>query len=435
MTDEKKSYPNMKGMRRHSNACIVTGTNLLNPEHVSPAGLCSVCLKCGTCEIGKKAKTGRTLFPEPFGTAQFSPEKRLPFIDDIQILPQIIGDEVIFRKVDTTSNIGGFKCSAPLSIAGMGSTIVAHKHGTDLAIGAAQAGIPMVVGENVFVTYGEKGLKERMKPYLDNYHRRGALVVQANGNEFKLDIPKIAVSLGAHAIELKLGQGCKMGLGGEIQFKSTKEAEKYKKYGYTIIKTKDGYQRHSSPGSINEQLARDMLLKCKDLHVPIWIKIAAGKDIIKTLEFLQKIKKKEKIPLKCVTIDGYGGSTGMSPWLVMNEIGVPSLSVMQRINKRKIDYDIMLTGGFANGMDIGKALMLGADSVAMGRAFLIAANINKAKGIVNFVEAIKEELGMLCATQRVNKVQLLKGRKNNLLALTKEAGKMFGIEHEVKKLL
>lgn len=95
----------------------------------------------------------------------------------------------------------------------------------------------------------------------------------------------------------------------------------------------------------------------------------------------------------------------------------------------------MLTGGFANGMDVGKALMLGADSVAMGRAFLISANINKAKGIVNFVEAIKEELGMLCATQRVDKVQLLKERKNNLLALTKEAGKMFGIEHEVKKLL
>jgi len=435
MVEIKKSYPNLKGLRRHSNACVVTGTTANSPEHVSPSGLCSVCLKCGTCEIGKKARTGRTLFPEPFGIAQFSPEKRLPFIDDIQILPQIIGKEVIFKKVDTTSNIGGFKCSAPLSVAGMGSTIVAHKHGTDLAIGSAQAGIPMVVGENVFVTYGEKGLKERMKPYLDNYHRRGALVVQANANEFKINVPEKAVSLGAHAIELKLGQGCKMGLGGEIKFKSSKEAEKYEKLGYKIIKTKEGYERHSSPGTINEQIVRDMLLKCKDLRVPIWIKIAAGKGIIEFLEFLQKIKKKENVPLKCVTIDGYGGSTGMSPWLVMNEIGVPSLSVMQRINKRKIDYDIMLTGGFANGMDIGKALMLGSNSVAMGRAFLIAANINKAKGIVNFVEAIKEELGMLCATQRVDKVQLLKERKNNLLALSKEAGKMFGIESEVKKLL
>jgi len=435
MAEEKKSYPNLKGLRRHSNACVVTGTSANSPEHISPSGLCSACLKCGLCEIGKKSRTGRTLFPEPYGIAQFSPEKRLPFIEDIQILPQIIGKEVIFKKVDTTSNIGGFKCSVPFSVGAMGSTIVAHKHGKELAEGAAQAGIPMVIGENVFVTYGEKGLKERMKPYLDNYHRRGAVIVQANANEYKIDLPKKAVSLGAHAIELKLGQGCKMGLGGEIKFKSPKQAEKYEKLGYKIIKTKDGYERHSSPGTIDENTVRNMLLNCKDLRVPIWIKIAGGRGIIKTLDFLQKIKTKEKVPIKCVTIDGFGGSTGMSPWLIMNEVGIPSLSVLQRINKKKIDYDIMLTGGFVSGIDIGKALMLGADSVAMARNFLIAANVNKSKGIVNFVEATKEELQMLSATQRVNKVQLLKERKNNLLALTQEAGKMFGIEHEVKKLL
>lgn len=435
MVENNKSYPELKGLRRHNIGCLVTGTNVVNPQHASPSGLCAVCMKEGMCEIGKKAKTGRTVFPEPFGIAQFSSEKRLPFLTDIQILPQITGKEIIFRNVETTSNIGGFKCEAPLSIAAMGSTIVAHKHGKELAEGAAQAGIPVTVGENVFITYGKKGLKDRIKPYLDNYHRRGAVGVQVNANEFKLDVGKIGVELGAQYVELKLGQGCKMGLGGEIKFKSAKDAARYKKMGITILKSKEGYERHCSPGGISENSLEKMLLKFKSLRVPIWIKIAVGAGIVDTLKYLQKIKKKEKVNIKCITIDGFGGSTGMSPWLIMNEVGVPSWTIFNAIDKKKFDFDIMLTGGFTNGIEVGKGMMLGADAIAMGRTFLIAANVNKAKGVVNYIESVKEELQMLCATQRVSKVELLKDRRENLFALSKEAADLFGLETDVKKLL
>jgi len=435
MTENNKSYPELKGLKRHNVGCIVTGTSVVNPQHASPSGLCAVCLKEGMCEIGKKAKTGRTVFPEPFGVAQFSPEKRLPFLSDIQILPQITGKEVIFRNVKTDANIGGFKCSAPLAIAAMGSTIVAHKHGKDLAAGAAKAGIPMTVGENVYITYGKKGLKDRIKPYLDNYHRRGAVGVQVNANEFKLNVGKIGVELGAQYVELKLGQGCKMGLGGEIKFKSAKDAEKYKKMGITVVKGKECYERHCSPGGISEESLKKMILKHKSLRIPIWIKIAAGRGIVDTLKYFQKIKKKEHVNIKCVTIDGYGGSTGMSPWLIMNEVGVPSWTIFNAINKKKFDFDIMLTGGFTNGIEVGKGMMLGADAIAMGRTFLIAANVKKAKGIENYVKSVKEELQMLCATQRLDKVKELKDRRENLFAISKEAADLFGLKTNVKKLL
>ena len=206
----------MKGNRIHANACKITVTKLCAPDHTTPSGMCAVCVKCGLCEVGKKAKTGRTVFPEPFGVAQFSAEKRIPFIQYLQILPEIIGEGIVFKKVKSECNLGGFKSSSPLICAAMGSTKVAHNHGKHLAEGSALAGIPMVVGENVLITHGEKALKGRMKPYLDNYHRRGALVVQANANELNINVHEIGASLGAHAIELKIGQGCKSCFDGYI---------------------------------------------------------------------------------------------------------------------------------------------------------------------------------------------------------------------------
>ena len=79
--------------------------------------------------------------------------------------------------------------------------------------------------------------------------------------------------------------------------------------------------------------------------------------------------------------------------------------------------------------------MMGADAVAMGRNFLIAANTKGAKGIENFVEATTEEIKMLSATQRVHNVVDLKGRTNNLYSVSEDAAKMFGITNEVKKLI
>lgn len=425
----------IKGLRRHYNADIVTKTKLSQPEHVTTSGICSICMKCGLCEIGKKARTGRTLFPEPFGLAQFGGEKRLPSLNDLQILPQIIGKETIFKKVDTSVNIGGFKSELPLIVAAMGSTIVAHKHSKELAEGAAKAGIPMTVGENIVATHGEEGLKKRMKPYLDNYSGKGGLIVQANVEDQKIGVLEKAVELGAHAIELKMGQGAKMGLGGEIEILD-KDIEKYRKLGYTIIdRSGETAERHSSPGTITKQKLKETLLKYKKLGVPIWIKIAAGRGIIEFLKICQRIKRWNRVPLECVIVDGYGGGTGMSPWLVMNEVGLPSPAILSRIDTRKFDFDVVLAGGFTDGLDIGKALMLGADGVAMGRAFLIAVATNKSKGVVNFTRAVKEELQMLSAVQRVNRVEDLKYRRKNLLALTEDAGRMFGISTDVKDLL
>ena len=422
-------YSQQRGLRRHTNADITTKTKLSYPDHASQSGICSLCTRDAVCEIGKKAREGRTLFPEPFGTGQFGAEKRLPNIEDLQILPELFGDGIIFKQVDVQSELGGFKVKAPVIIAGLGSTKVAHLQGDILAKGAAKAGIPMVIGESVLPTYGKAGLKARMKPYNDNKSKYGALVVQGNGHDIAQRVFEEGKSLGADAIEIKLGQGAKQNLGGEVTFTGDKEAKKYEKMGYFVIKNPDGtYQRHANPGSIKEEELRDLMIKKASLNLPIWVKTGIGRGILKLVSMLDRIKKEQGIPLKCLTVDGFGGGTGMSPWLVMNETSIPSGSLFS-VLRNKPDFDIVLAGGYNTGFDMAKGMMLGANGIAMGRAFLIAA-VEKEKGIVNYIKALEEELQIACAIQRVSTVDGLVGRRKNLYALSEEAEKVFGISRK-----
>jgi ferredoxin-thioredoxin reductase catalytic subunit len=413
--------------RRHYNRDIVTQRRIAFPEHPSQNGICSVCIKCGICEVGRRAREGRALFPEPFEVAQFGAEKRLPGMQDIQILPNLFGEGVIFRTVKTEGKLGSFNVSIPLVIAAIGSTRVGHVNRDAMMEGAARAGIAIGIGENVVSTYGEDYLKAAIKTFLDNYEGKGAIIVQANVEDKKLKVPEKAVQFGAHGIELKLGQGAKQGLGGEVKLKTKEEAERYKGMGYTIIERADGtFERHSFPGSLTRDGLSDEIVKYSALNVPIWIKVSAGAGIVELLQFLSQLKKEEKIKLEAVTVDGFGGGTGMSPWTIMNETNVPSASILHKVGK--LNFDLILAGGFCDGADIAKGMMLGADGIAMGRSILIAANTAQAQGVVNYVASVKEELQMLCAMLRKKDLYEIKGLMENLYPLSAEAAAMFGLK-------
>jgi len=428
-------------MRRHQNADSITGTKLTYPEHVSQCGICSMCAMDLLCEIGKRAKTGDTLFPQPFGF-QFGAEKTLPNLEDIQIIPELYGKEVQFPTVKTEMTLGGFKVKIPVSVAAMGSTKAAATKAVALSRGAALAGIPLVIGENMIQTHGKEGVAERVNAYLENYKAHGAIIVQGNGVDIKNKIFEVGKELGAHGLEIKLGQGAKQGLGGEIKFTGDADAEKYRKLGYHVVKNFDGsYQRHTPPGSLVNEDLRDLMIKYAEYGIPIWAKISVGKGILKLIEFIDKVKKEQGIPFECLTIDGFGGGTGMSPWLIMNETTIPSGSVFAGLEK-KPNFDIILAGGYNNGMDIGKGIMMGAKGVAMGRPFLIAAGalkdrdgVEADKGVANFVNAIRTEVQMVCATQRVNDISKLIGRRENLYPLSEEAAVVFGLSRKIKDVL
>jgi glutamate synthase domain-containing protein 2 len=246
------------------------------------------------------------------------------------------------------------------------------------------------------------------------------------------NVPEIAVELGAHGIELKLGQGAKQGLGGEVKLESKEETEKYKKMGYEIIESGGIYERHSLPGSIDKEKLKEKIKKYSKLKVPIWIKVGMGRGIIELIKYLSDLKKKENLPIEAITVDGFGGGTGMSPWLIMNETGIPSCAIFKEMDKnKKMDINIIVAGGICEGTDVAKAIMLGADGVAMGRAFLIAAQTNKEDGVVNFTAALREELQMVCAVLRKKKLTEIKGLRENLFAISQDAKEIFGLKSSI----
>jgi glutamate synthase domain-containing protein 2 len=92
-----------------------------------------------------------------------------------------------------------------------------------------------------------------------------------------------------------------------------------------------------------------------------------------------------------LTVDAAGGGTGMSPWRMMNEWGVPEVELHSLLYKyvdklaKKGEHvpDIALAGGFAFEDQMFKGLALGAPYfklIGMARAPLAAAMVGKTIG-------------------------------------------------------
>ena len=173
----------------------------------------------------------------------------------------------------------------------------------------------------------------------------------------------------ADAIEIKIGQGTKPGMGGHLPGeKVTPEIAE--------IRNKPLGQDVISPSKFPNINTREDLknlvseLRERSDGRPIWIKIAAGK-IEKDLEYCVFAEP------DFITIDGRGGATGASPAIVRDSTSVPTVFALYRARKYldsvKSDISLVITGGLRVSSDFAKAIAMGADAVAVASAGLIAA--------------------------------------------------------------
>ena len=173
----------------------------------------------------------------------------------------------------------------------------------------------------------------------------------------------------ADAIEIKIGQSTKPGLGGQLQGeKVTSEIAKVR--GKPI-----GIDIHS-PATIPEVNSKDDLrdlvdeLRSRSDGRPIGLKFAAGR-IEDDLDYVLYAEP------DFITIDGRGGSTGASPKLIRDSTSVPTIYALARARKyldeHESDIDLTITGGLRLSSDFAKALAMGANAVAIGTGAMIAA--------------------------------------------------------------
>ncbi len=173
----------------------------------------------------------------------------------------------------------------------------------------------------------------------------------------------------ADAIEIKIGQSAKPGMGGHLPgHKVTKEIASVRgfKVGEDIISP-----AHFMDIKSGEDL-RTKVSWLRDLSEgrPIGIKIAAG-----------HIEDDLKVALDAqpdfITLDGRAGATGAAPKFVKAATSVPTIFALYRARKYFddqgiTDVSLLITGGLRISPDFAKALALGADAIAIASSAMMA---------------------------------------------------------------
>ena len=412
------------------NSSAATLTKNRTEDSVIPTtGMCVTCVDgcIGMCEIGKSAYRGHeVIYPQPFGVITTAGEKKYPIdYSHFNIMGTAVGahgikadsDKAIFPAVNLEVNIGhdnGLKFKYPWLISGIGSTNIAKNNWEGLAIGSALSGTALTIGENVVGMDPESiikngsvidtvDLKRRIKLYTDyQQDGNGAIIVQANIEDTRLGVQEYAIKqLGVEVVELKWGQGAK-DIGGEVKIRDLKKAQLLHKRGYIVLPDPTNpdvikafehgsfkeFERHSRVGMVSEESFANRVEELRKAGAKyIFLKTGA----YRPADLARAVRYSSRYKIDLLTVDGAGGGTGMSPWRMMNEWGVPPVelhTLLYQYTKRLADRGeyipaVAAGGGFAFEDQIFKGLALGAPFVkliGMARAPIAAAMVGKTIG-------------------------------------------------------
>lgn len=511
---------------RKPNTNEATSTFNRSKNVVPMSGICSRCIDgCkGGCEIWLSSFRGReVLYPGPFGEVTAGADKNYPvdyshlniqgYARGAKGLPEGIQagpDTALFPKVNTETEYGWdkkVKLRIPLFTGALGSTEIARANWEEFSIGAAISGITLVCGENVCgidpkleldnnrkITKAPE-MDRRIKIYNEYNEGYGELLVQLNVEDTRFGVAEyVSAKHGLETIELKWGQGAKC-IGGEIKLKSLDRAVQLKKRGYIVspdptlhenqIAFKNGaikeFERHSRVGFVTKEGFLEEVDRLRNLgYKRITLKTGA----YSAIELAMALRYGAEAKLDLLTIDGAPGGTGMSPWPMMNEWGIPTFYLQaltyqycEKLSKRGIRVpDIAMAGGFSSEDGVFKAIAMGSPyvkAVCMGRGLMIPGMVGKNIGkwlkegklpksvskygngvseIFVAYEEIKEKFGSkineiplgalgiytYCQRFKVGLQQLMAGSRNfniseitrkDLMSLTEEASKISGIPY------
>ncbi len=304
-------------------------------------------------EIHEMAVTGKSAI-EAMGT-----QMKMPGWDDILVLgaqlnPMPLEEhaEVSLKTVIGKHAKKPMVLDMPVYISHMSFGALSKETKIALARGSAAAGTAMCSGEGGILPEEKEAAYKYIFEYVPNLY-------SVTDENLKT----------SDAVEIKIGQGTKPGMGGHLPgSKVTPEIAKIrnKPLGEDVISPS------KFPGIDTKDDLKKLVSELRERSEgrPIGIKIAAGR-IEKDLEYCVYAEP------DFVTIDGRGGATGASPAIIRDATSVPTVYALYRARKYldsvNAKIDLVITGGLRVSSDFAKALAMGADAVAVASAAMVAA--------------------------------------------------------------
>lgn len=324
---------------------------------------------------------------------------------------------------------------SPVYISHMSFGALSKEIKTALAIGSAKAQTAMCSGEGGILPEEKAAAYKYIFEYIPNKYS----VTDENLKS-------------SDAIEIKIGQGTKPGMGGHLPgSKVTEEiaAIRGKKVGEDI----QSPSRFPEINSKEDLKAMVDMLRERSEGRPVGIKLAAG-NIEKDLAYAVSAQP------DFITIDGRGGATGSSPLFLREATSVPTIYALSRarryLDSIRSDIALVITGGLRVSADFAKAIAMGADAIAVATAPLIAAACQQYRicgsgycpvGIATQNPMLRERLKIEEAAQRIANYLILSNEElktfarisgvddvhklslENLITLDEQIAKYTGIAH------
>jgi len=237
-----------------------------------------------------------------------------------------------------------------------------------MSLGAVNLRVHKILAEaarraGTYFNCGEGGLHEELYPYGQN------TIVQVASGRFGVHQRYLDA---AAAIEIKIGQGAKPGIGGHLAGeKVTEEIARTRMIppGTDAISPAPHHDIYSI-----EDLAQLIyaLKEATNYSKPVGVKIAAVHHVAAIATGAARAGA------DFLTIDGFRGGTGAAPLVIRNHVGLPLEIALAAVDDRlreegiRHQVSIIASGGIRSSADVIKAIALGADAVSICTAALIA---------------------------------------------------------------
>ncbi|MDY3618851.1 glutamate synthase-related protein [Agathobaculum sp.] len=331
----------------------------------------------------------------------------------------------------------------PIMFSAMSYGSISYNAHASLARAAAALG--------TYYNTGEGGLHE------DFYQYGPHTIVQVASGRF--GVHKNYLNAGA-AIEIKMGQGAKPGIGGHLPgLKVDPDISKTR----MIPEGADAISPAPHHDIYSIEDLRQLVFSLKEAtsyQKPIMVKIAAVHNVAAIASGIAR----SGADILC--IDGYRGGTGAAPTRIRDNVGIPIELALAAVDQRLRDegirgqVSVVVGGSIRNSADLLKAVALGADACYIATSALLALGCHLCRScqsgkcnwgiatqrpelvkrlnpddgsqrLINLVAAWDHELKEMMGGMGINSIEALRGNRLMLrgLGLTEKELAILGIKH------